>query len=111
MVKETYKNSPNFLGSEVGLITKTITVAKTQITGVETINGRKIVKAGTIFTTPYKGLLFTDVDITDGDTTGSLMIAGRYIDEKLPVSASTNVTDFEKQGLYAIVEGAVTRPY
>lgn len=111
MEKTTFINRPNFLGSEVGLITKTITVKKTQETGVETINGRKVVKAGTIIETPYKGLLFTDVDITDGDALGSLMIAGRYIDAKLPATASTKVAEFEKQGLYAIVEGAVTRPY
>lgn len=102
-------NRPNFLGSEVGLVLKTITVPA-EATGTVTENGRKIVKAGSIFATPYKGLLFQDVDITDGANLGSLMVRGSYIDAKLPASAATQAEDFAKQGLYAIAEGAVTRP-
>lgn len=102
-------NRPNWLGSEIGLVTKSITVpASTSGSVVE--NGRTIVKSGTIFTTPYYGLLFTDVDVTDGDAMGALMIRGSYIDSKLPASASSNATQFKEQGLYAIEEGAVTRP-
>lgn len=102
-------NRPNFLGSEVGLVLKTITVPA-EATGAVTENGRKIVKAGSIFATPYAGLLFQDVDITDGARLGSLMIRGSYIDAKLPATAATQAEAFAKQGLYAIVEGDVTRP-
>lgn len=102
-------NRPNFLGSEVGLVLKTITVPASA-SGAVTENGRKIVKAGSIFATPYAGLLFNDVDVTDGDRIGSLMIRGSYIDAKLPATAAAKAEDFAKQGLYAIVEGAVTRP-
>ena len=98
-------NRPNFLGSEVGLVLKTITVPASA-TGAVTENGRKIVKAGSIFATPYAGLLFNDVDITDGDRIGSLMVRGSYI----PAAAAAKAEDFAKQGLYAIVEGAVVRP-
>ena len=114
MKKRTFLSTPNFLGSEVGLVTKTIEIdSDTQTTGVVTTDdGRQIVKAGTILTTPYKGLLFEDVDITEGGKVpAAVMISGRYIDAKLPATAAASVTDFEKQGLYAIVEGAVTRPY
>ena len=38
-------NRPNFLGSEVGLVLKTITVPASA-SGAVTENGRKIVKAG-----------------------------------------------------------------
>lgn len=100
---------PNFLGSEVGLVLKTITVPASA-SGTVTENGRKIVKAGSIFATPYAGLLFNDVDITDGDRIGSLMIRGSYIDAKLPESAIANEEAFVKQGLYAIKEGGVVRP-
>lgn len=102
-------NRPNFLGSEVGLVLKTITVPASA-TGAVTENGRKIVKAGSIFATPYAGLLFNDVDITDGDRIGSLMIRGSYIDAKLPATAAAKAEDFAKQGLHAIAEGAVVRP-
>lgn len=102
-------NRPNFLGSEVGLVLKTITVPSTA-NGAVTENGRKIVKAGSIFASPYPGILFNDVDITDGDRIGSLMIRGSYIDAKLPASAASQAEAFAKQGLYAIAEGAVVRP-
>ena len=45
-------NRPNFLGSEVGLVLKTITVPSTE-NGAVTENGRKIFKSGSIFATPY----------------------------------------------------------
>lgn len=102
-------NRPNFLGSEVGLVLKTITVPASA-SGAVTENGRKIVKAGSIFATPYAGLLFNDVDVTDGDRIGSLMVRGSYIDAKLPATAAAKAEEFAKQGLYAIVEGSVVRP-
>lgn len=107
-VKTLSPNRPNFLGSEVGLVLKTITV--TESNSFVTESGRKIVKAGTIFTSPYYGLLFEDADVTDGPVEGNLMIGGRYIDANLPTSASSQATNFANQGLYAIVEGTVTRP-
>lgn len=107
-MEKVYKNRPNFLGSEVGLLLKTITVPATA--SYVTENGRKIVKAGTIFTSPYYGLLFQDIDITDGAKEGSLMYGGYYIDAKLPATASAYVSNFEAQGLFAIVEGSTTRP-
>lgn len=108
-MKRVYKNRPNFLGSEVGLVRKTITVPASFASAV-TEDGRTIVKAGTIFTSPYYGLLFEDVDITDGAKLGSLVIAGRYIDANLPATAASVASTFAAQGLYAIAEGAVTRP-
>jgi len=108
-MEKVFKNRPNFLGSEVGLLTKTITVPANFATYVME-NNRKVVKAGTIFTSPYYGLLYEDVDITDGAKEGSLMIRGSYIDAKLPASAVSYVTYFKEQGLYAFAEGSVTRP-
>lgn len=103
-------NRPNFLGSEVGLVLKTVTVPATASVEKVTENGRTIIKAGAYFTSPYKGLLFEDIDITDGAKVGSLMIGGYYIDKKLPTSVATHVDDLVKQGLFAIEEGEVTRP-
>lgn len=108
-MKKIYKNRPNFLGSEVGLVRKTITVSANNENAIEE-NGRKIVVAGTIFTTPYYGLLFEDVDVTDGDKLGSLMIRGSYINANLPKTAASVSTNFANQGLYAIEEGTLTRP-
>lgn len=108
-MEKVYKNRKNFLGSQVGLITKTITVPANFASYVVE-NGRKIVVKGTVFTSPYYGLLYEDVDITDGARLGSLMIAGQYIDANLPASASAYVSNFAAQGLFPIVEGSTTRP-
>lgn len=107
-MEKVYRERPNFLGSEVGLVTKTITVPVSATHVVE--DGRTVVKAGTIFTTPYYGLLYKDVDITDGATEGSLMVGGYYIDAKLPSTASAQVTNFAKTGLFPITEGTIVRP-
>ena len=76
----------NWLGSEVGMVLKTITIPSNA--SATTIDGRKIVKSGTLITDDVqgKGLLFNDVDITDGDRVASMMIRGSYIDANLPAS-------------------------
>ena len=108
-MEKYFDNKPSFLGSEVGLVLKTITVPATNA-NVVTENNRKVVKAGTIIETPYTGLLYNDVDVTDGDNLGSLMFGGYYVDAKLPSSASAKVSAFAAHGLFPIVEGATTRP-
>ena len=92
----------NWIGSEVGMVLKTVTVP-TSATAV-TENGRKIVKSGTLITDAVlgKGLLVNDADITDGARVGSMMIRGTYIDANLPVSVSASATELAAQGLYNI---------
>lgn len=75
----------NFLASSTGLITKTCTVSATGVKADE--YGKKIVPAGTVFpanTASAKGILFHDVDVTNGDHEGSLIIAGRVLKDRLP---------------------------
>lgn len=100
-----------WLGSEVGMVLKTVTVP-TSATSV-TENGRKIVKSGTLITDSVlgKGLLFNDVDITDGARVASMMIRGSYIDAKLPVSVADSATLLAGQGLYAIAHSEPVMPY
>ena len=73
-------------------------------------NERKVVPSGSYLATPYKGLLFNDVDITDGANEGSLVIGGYYINAKLPKTVAAYAADLTAQGLHAIVEGTTTRP-
>lgn len=96
-------NRPNWLGSEVGMVLKTVTVSSTSGT-TTTENGRTIIKSGTLIndTTLGYGLLYNDADVTDGAVVKSIMIRGSYIDSKLPTSVSTNKTILATQGLYAI---------
>ena len=103
MAVTTITNRPNWLGSEVGLVTKTVTVTAASGATV-TENGRTIIKSGTLITDASlgKGLLFNDADVTDGSAVKSLMIGGRYIDSKLPVSVSESASDLAAKGLYAV---------
>lgn len=53
-----------------------------------TIDGRKVIKAGTIYPTndaSAKGIVFNDMDVTDGDATGALLIHGFVKTAALPV--------------------------
>lgn len=111
-MNEVILNKPNWLGSEVGLTLKTFTIPADFATTVIK-NGRTIVESGTIFSdavTGQKGLVFGDYDITDGPVLACIMIGGRYIDEKLPTSATAVANDFIAQGLYAYSESEVVRP-
>lgn len=85
----------NWLGSEVGMVLKTVTIPK----------GNGVVKSGTLITdttTQGKGLLFNDVDVTEGDRVASMMIRGSYIDANLPTSVADSAEALAKQGLYAV---------
>lgn len=101
-------NGKNWLGSEVGAVKKTTQIDDT-VTNVEE-NGRKIVKSGTYVTSPLKGLVLSDIDVTDGSAEASVLIRGSYIDKNLPTSVSAYASALADQGLYAFDEGEVTRP-
>lgn len=97
----------NWIGSEVGMVVKTVTVPTSASAVTE--NGRKIVKSGTLITDANlgKGLLVNDADITDGARIGSIMIRGSYIDANLPTSVADSATALAQQGLYAIKHSEV----
>lgn len=107
-------NRPNWLGSEVGKVVKTVTIsATTNSSKAVEENGRKIVKSGTLIedTDLGKGLLYNDADITDGDAVKSLMIRGSYIDAKLPNTVATDAEELAKKGLYAVKYADTTIAY
>ncbi len=88
---------PNFLESERCLVTKTREIPESL--GVADGN-RKIARAGTPFPADDAtaiGILFTDVDVTDGPVEGSVMLAGRVLKERLNVSsaAAAAMTDIK----------------
>lgn len=111
----------NWLGSEVGLELKTVTVPANYntnaSTNIVTVNGRKIVKAGALITDSVlgSGLLWNDVDITDGARVASMMIRGVYINANLPTAIPTtgavNIGTLAQQGLYSITFPATVIPY
>jgi hypothetical protein len=99
------------LGSEVGIVLKTITLDTTFAT-YETENGRKVVKSGTYVNDSVigKGLLWNDIDITEEKQEASLMIRGSYVDANLPATVTAEATNLAARGLYAFAEGTTTRP-
>ena len=104
---------PNFLASEVGLRTVTYTFAQSNAQ-VVTENNRKIIKAGTVYPTNDEsalGIVFQDVDVTDGDRPEALMVGGRYLKDKLASTiAETAVTALAGKGLYGETSPIVSVP-
>lgn len=77
---------PNWLSSEVGLTLKTALLTSDM---GETVNGRKIVKSGSVFTgSGLTGLVFGDADVTDGDIEFAIMVGGRVYENRLPATIS-----------------------
>lgn len=56
-----------------------------------TVGGRKIIKAGTIYPandSTAQGIVFSDLDVTDGDVNGAVLIFGFVKTSALPVEPS-----------------------
>lgn len=97
---------PNWLASEVGIITKTAML--TTAMGSD-LNGKKIVKSGSVFTgSGLKGLVFGDADVTDGDIEFAVLVAGRVYENRLPATISDK-TDLEASGIVFVKAPEVTR--
>lgn len=97
---------PNFLASEVGLITKTVNVVDTGV--VADADGFKTIKAGTVWPAndaTAKGIIFDDVDVTNGTHAGSLIIAGRVFGNRLHTAPDAlAITPLEANGLFIDAE-------
>lgn len=93
---------PNFLASEVGLITKTYEISDTGVSAGP--DGRKIVKAGTVYPKndgTAVGIVFKDIDVTYGPRDGAVIIAGRVYKNRIkPAVESAAVPVLEKRGIY-----------
>ncbi|MCM3598702.1 hypothetical protein M4D55_23365 [Metabacillus idriensis] len=63
-------------------------------------NGRKIVKSGTVYPlndATATGIVFNDVDVTNGPQPGALMVEGYVLEARLPVApAATAKTALTK---------------
>lgn len=99
----------NFLESAVGLVTKTREFDKSGKGVTSDESARKIVKAGT----PYPddsasaiGIVFDDVDVTDGPVAGSVMVAGRVLTGRL-TGVSTSKETLKGLGI-VFVDGPET---
>ena len=98
MKTEQYESTPNILESEVGLVLKTYTADQTN---AETVGTKKTIKAGSVYPTGAKGIVFEDVDMTDDVKRPiSVIVAGRVLEKRLPVTVNTTAkTELEKAGI------------
>jgi len=68
--------------------------------GVAVVDGKKIVKAGTILPAndaTAKGILYNDVDVTYGPQPGALIVEGYILEARLPIApAATAKTALTK---------------
>lgn len=99
----------NFIDSEVGLVFKTCQVDDT--IAVTDEYGNKTVKAGTIYPadgSTAKGIIFEDVDVTHGEKTASLLVAGRVLKDRLNIS-SAGVTALKAVGFTFVDVPVISR--
>lgn len=101
MKTKQYESTPNIIESEVGLVLKTYTAEQAN---AETVNDKKIIKAGTVYPTNATGaigIVFEDVDITDDAKRPiSVIVAGRVLEKRLPVAVdSAAKTELQASGI------------
>lgn len=90
MKTEQFSSTPNFVDSEVGLTPKSYTVSQSLATD---INGKKIIKAGTIVPSNDSsafGITVNDEDMTyDEKRPVPVYVAGRLLEKRLPQTVTT----------------------
>lgn len=103
---ETYgRHVPQFLADE-HYVTETRQFKTSD--GVD-VDGRKIVKAGTVYstsvasgettTTVAYGIVFEDVDVTNGDELGAVLIGGRVYSNRITIT-SAQMTALQAKGIF-----------
>ena len=100
----TYGESENILDSEVGLVTKT---RQATVSMAKEIDGRKVIKAGTLYTNPDDetdiGVFLNDTDMTDYDKKPvAVVLQGRLKADKCAAEVTAKKTAFAAAGLYLV---------
>lgn len=103
-----------FLESEVGVVRKTRQIAQTG--AEETGDGNKYVPMGTVWPAndaTAEGIVYEDVDVTTGDMPGSVVLAGRVYEDRLPatLAEAAKAALAGKGFVFIETAPAVTRPY
>lgn len=107
-------NAGHFLVDDETCIRTTMTIAANHAQAVTRDNGRKVVPAGAVIPAngaTAKGILFEDIDVTDGASVGSVVTDGTIYADRLPAAlASAAATALT--GIKVIATSpAITRPY
>ena len=103
----------HFLVDDETCIRETMTIAANHAQVVTRDNGRKVVPAGAVIPSNdgnAKGILFEDIDVTEGAKPGSVVIGGTVYEDKLP-AAIESAAESAMTGITVITTSpAITRP-
>ena len=102
-----------FLESAVGAVRKTRQLPQTM---GETRGTEKVVPMGTVFPAndaTAEGIVYEDINVTWGDSEGSVVLAGRVYEDRLPAAIGSDAKPaLSGKGFTFITNSpAVTRPY
>ena len=103
----------HFLADDETCIRKTMTIAANHAQAVTRDDGRKVVPAGAVIPAngaTAKGILFEDIDVTNGAAAGSVVTEGTVYEDKLP-AAIDSAAESAMTGITVITTSpAITRP-
>lgn len=103
----------HFLANDENCVRKSMTIAADHSQVVTRDNGRKVVPAGAVIPSNdgnAKGILFEDIDVTEGAKMGSVVTEGIVYEDKLP-AAIESAAEAVLAGITVITTSpAVTRP-
>lgn len=102
-----------FLESEVGVVRKTRQIPQASATDQ---NNEKYVLMGTVWPAndaTAEGIVYEDICVTSGDMPGSVVLAGRVYEDRLPtaIAAAAKTALAAKGFTFIAASPAVTRPY
>ena len=106
-------NAGHFLVNDETCIRQTMTIAANHAQAVTRDDGRKVVPAGAVIPAngaTAKGILFEDIDVTEGAKPGSVVIAGTIYGNRLP-AALADAAATALKGITVLTEPTITRPY
>lgn len=106
-------NAGHFLVNDETCIRQTMTIAANHEQAVTRDDGRKVVPAGAVIPAngaTAKGILFEDIDVTEGAKPGSVVIAGTIYGNRLP-EALADAAATALKGITVLTEPTITRPY
>lgn len=106
-------NAGHFLVDDETCIRQTMTIAANHAQKVTRDNGRIVVPAGAVIPSNdgnAKGILFEDIDVTEGAKPGSVVVDGTVYEDKLP-AAIESAAESAMTGITVITTSpAITRP-
>lgn len=104
----------HFLVNDETCVRQTMTIAATHAQAVTRDDGRKVVPAGAVIPAngaTAKGILFEDIDVTEGAKPGSVVTEGIVYGDRLPAALATAAASALTKITVIASSPAITRPY